>query len=315
VAFGAMAVLTGATLLRSWPGPDANLWVGTILIGAAIAVGNVAVPVFVKRAFPTRAALVTAIYVAVLGTCAGLAAAFAVPIAEASTLGWRAALAVWAFLSVLALVFWSAQAFRPSLTGGRSVPLSPARVNLWRSPVAWQLAAYMGLQSTVFYVAITWLPTVEQFLGYSAVVAGWHMFVFQVGGGVGNLLAPLFMRIGADERFALISPGVLAATAFTGLYFAPGGAVVWVAIIGLGSGVSFVTALSLMATRATSLKVAGQLSSMTQGVGYALCAVILLGAGALASTHTRAVVVVMIGASIAVAVTGLLAGRRRMVDA
>src|SRR5699024_10474185 len=30
----ALALLTVATVLRSWPGPDANLWIGTVLIGA-----------------------------------------------------------------------------------------------------------------------------------------------------------------------------------------------------------------------------------------------------------------------------------------
>src|SRR5699024_5716276 len=80
VTVAALLVLTGATVLRSWPGPNANLWIGTILIGAAIAVGNVAVPVFVKRSFPRQVATITGVYVAVLGICAGLAAAFAVPI-------------------------------------------------------------------------------------------------------------------------------------------------------------------------------------------------------------------------------------------
>src|SRR5690625_2317790 len=143
VAFGAMAVLTAATVLRSWPGPDANLWVGTILIGAAIAVGNVAVPVFVKRAFPEKAATITAIYVAVLGVCAGLAAALAVPIAEASVWGWRLSLGVWAGLTVLAVVYWAGQAIQAHpVSGGSSVPLGDKRANIWRSGVAWQLSVY-----------------------------------------------------------------------------------------------------------------------------------------------------------------------------
>src|SRR5690625_2135708 len=35
VTVSAMVLLTGATVWRSWPGPEANLWVGTVLIGAA----------------------------------------------------------------------------------------------------------------------------------------------------------------------------------------------------------------------------------------------------------------------------------------
>src|SRR5699024_2347942 len=99
-------------VLRSWPGPDANLWVGTVLIGAAIAVGNVTVPVIVKTSFPRATALVTAGYVAVLGIFAGLAAALAVPIAAASDLSWRLALGCWAALTLAGLVFWAARAAR-----------------------------------------------------------------------------------------------------------------------------------------------------------------------------------------------------------
>src|SRR5699024_7787891 len=120
VTVAAMLVLTGATVLRSWPGPDANLWIGTVLIGAAIAVGNVAVPVFVKRSFPDRTATITSIYVAVLGVCAGLAAALSVPIANASRLGWRLSLGVWAALTVLAVVYWAGQAIQARPVSGGS---------------------------------------------------------------------------------------------------------------------------------------------------------------------------------------------------
>lgn len=316
VTAAAMIVLTGATVLRSWPGPDANLWVGTILIGAAIAVGNVAVPVFVKRAFPEKAATITAVYVAVLGVCAGLAAALAVPIAQASDLGWRMSLGIWAVLAVLAVIYWASQALRAArIAGGSSVPLGEERVNLWRSPVAWQLAFYMGVQSSVFYVSLTWLPTVEQHLGFSAVTAGWHMFLLQISAVAGNLLAPVFMRIGPDERFATVLPAVFFLIALAGLYWAPAAALLWVSVLGAGTGSAFVVSLSLMATRAKHVATAGQLSAMSQGVGYAVAAVVLFTAGYIAGVNILGVLGVLLVAGILVGAIGLLAGRKRMVDA
>lgn len=311
----AMLVLTGATVLRSWPGPNANLWIGTILIGAAIAVGNVAVPVFVKRSFPDKTATITGIYVAVLGVCAGLAAALAVPIAEATTLGWRLALGVWAVITVLAVLFWGYQARNAHpVTGGASVSLEKD-INLWRSPVAWQLSIYMGIQSAVFYVSLTWLPTVEQHLGYSAVVSGWHMFALQIAGVGGNLLAPVFMKIGPDERFAAVLPGVFFVFSLTGLYYLPQAALVWVLVLGLGTGSAFVVSLSLMATRATNLATAGHLSAMSQGVGYVIAAIVLFTAGAIAGQNTMGVVLVLFISGVSVSIIGLLTGRKRMVDA
>src|SRR5699024_11692069 len=59
------------------------------------------------------------------------------------------------------------------------------------------------------YVSLTWLPSVEQGLGVSPVAAGWHMFLLQIAGVVGNLAAPVLMRIGRDQQFAAVLPGLL----------------------------------------------------------------------------------------------------------
>lgn len=313
VTVAAMVVLTGATVLRSWPGPDANLWIGTVLIGAAIAVGNVAVPVFVKRSFPERVAVITGIYVAVLGICAGLAAAFAVPLAEASPLGWRLALGVWAVLTVVALIHWAIKvASAPPSRGGSSTPLGE-RFPIWRSPVAWQLSVYLGAQGSVFYICLTWLPAVEQHLGYSPAVTGWHMFGLQLTGVIGNLLAPHLMKLGTDERLSTIAPGLASLISVFGFFWLPGAALVWVFIFGLGTGTSFVVSLSLIATRADTLTIAGQLSAMTQGIGYTITAALLFSSGVAYGKNPVGVLAIIGFAATVVAVAGLWAGRSRTV--
>lgn len=313
---GAMIVLTLATVLRSWPGPNANLWIGTLLIGASIAVGNVAVPVFVKRGFPHASETITGVYVAVLGVCAGISAAVAVPIADASLWGWRLSLGIWAGLTVLAVVFWAGQALaQDRVEGGSSVPIGTRNTNLWRSPQAWQLSLYMGSQSAVFYVGLTWLPTVEQHLGYSPVTAGLHMLGLQIAGIIGNLLAPVFMRVGPDERFAAVFPGVVYLVSISGLLTLPGLALLWILLLGFGTGISFVVALSLLATRASHITTAGKLSAMAQGIGYTFASIVLFTAGAIAGTNTVGVVFVLLCAGGLVGVMGFLTGRKHMVDA
>ncbi len=309
----ALALLTVATVLRSWPGPDANLWIGTVLIGAAIAVGNVTVPVIVKTSFPRATALVTAGYVAVLGIFAGLAAALAVPIAAASDLSWRLALGCWAALTLAGLVFWGTRAARvPAPVGGRSVLPGAGGGSLWRNATAWHISVYMGVQSSVFYVSLTWLPTVEQELGVDPVAAGWHMFVLQVAGVVGNLVAPALMRIGSDQRTAAVLPALMHLLGLAGILFAPGGVLIWVAILGLGTGSSFVVALSLVAVRARDVTTAGRLSSMAQAVGYAIAALLLFLAGPVQAHDSLAVLGVIAAGALGVLVFGSLAGRRRL---
>lgn len=362
----ALGVLTVATVLRSWPGPEANLWVGTVIIGAAIAVGNVTVPVIVKRDFASAAALVTGVYVAVLGIFAGLAAALAVPLAAVSTLTWRLSLGGWAVLTVLGLIYWLPQSrasggahrpgapavpadaaaapaaatpagptpagatppgsasAEPTPAGSPSAASTPAastpaastpaaRGTLWRNRDAWLLSCYMGVQSTTFYVALTWLPTVEQELGYSGSAAGWHMFLLQVLGIVGNFLAPALMRVGRDQRFTAILPGVFMVLGSVGMVLAPGGALLWVSVLGLGTGTAFVVSLTLIAVRAGDMHTAPRLSAMAQSIGYAITASGLLAAGVLHILGPSAVPLLIAGFGLATASLGTLVGRDRRI--
>ncbi|UNX55527.1 MFS transporter [Georgenia sp. TF02-10] len=331
---GALVVLTVATVLRSWPGPAANLWVGTVLIGATVAVGNVAMPVVVKQDFPSVVARTTGVYVAALSVCAALASGLAVPLAGLSTLGWRLSLGVWALLTVVAVAAWVPRALRPGpgrpgpLTGrpapgrppspaaGRPPspsPPRPAGPSVWRSGLAWQLAGYMGLQSTAFYVLVTWLPTLEQDLGISPADAGWYVSFFQVVGIAGNLGAPAVMRLGRDQRLAAALPGLLLAVAVVGMLVAPGLVLLWSAGIGLSTGAAFVISLSLMSLRAADAATAGRLSGMSQAVGYALAALGLVLAGVVRDlTGPGPWLLVLVGlVAVAMVILGLRVGTSR----
>ena len=309
----ALSVLALATVLRSWPGPEANLWVGTVLIGAAVAVGNVTVPVIVKRDFPTATPVVTGLYVAVLGIFAGLAAAFAVPLAAASTLSWRLSLGGWAVLTVLAFAVWLPRSRSAHAARTQRAPITAGSGALWRNRDAWLLSCYMGVQSGAFYISLTWLPTVEQELGYSDVASGWHMFVLQVCAIGGNLAAPVLMRLGRDERLTATLPGVFMIAGSIGLVLAPGAALVWMCVIGLGTGLSFVVALTLIAVRAGDLHTAPRLSAMAQSVGYAIAATGLLVAGVLHTLGPAAVPVWIAAVGLATAGLGPWVGRDRTI--
>ncbi len=97
-------VLIVATVVRSLPGNLANLWIGTVVMGAAIAVANVVLPELVKRDFPTEVPMVTGLYSTVLGATAAVASGLALPIAELG--GWRLGIGVWVLFSVVAALVW-----------------------------------------------------------------------------------------------------------------------------------------------------------------------------------------------------------------
>jgi CP family cyanate transporter-like MFS transporter len=355
-----LVVLALGTLLRSAPGTAANLWIGTALVGATVAVGNVLLPVVVKKDFPLRVPATTAWYVATQSVFAAIASGVAVPLAAVG--GWELALGVWAAPVALALAVWvprlraakvrtsapapaahrpaaaegaptayraptadrtasvdrsgtadrAASVDRTETTGGGDAPRAP-RDSVYRHRLAWLVAAYMGLQSTVFYTLLNWLPSVEQDLGVDPVTAGWHLFAFQAVAIVGNLAVPALMRVGGDQRVATtVVPG-LVIVAMAGVWLAPGLLWVWIVLIGLGTGSAFVVALSLVGLRAADPGTASQLSAMSQALGYGLAAAGLVLAGVLRDlTGPGATVLLVVGVVAVVQVlVGLRVGRSR----
>lgn len=294
----ALGVLIVGTLLRSGPGGQVWLWSGTVLLGAAIAIGNVLIPAIVKRDFPDRVPVLTGVYSAVLGGFAGVGSGLAVPLAGIG--GWRLALGVWAGWALLAALVWTTRlraarlplpvpSVDAAVTGaptGAAAPLegpaasqaaalsTPRTVpaSMWRSGTAWQVAAFFGLQSASFYTLITWFPSIEVSLGVAPAVAGWHLFLFQFLGIFGGLATgPLMTRRGG-ERSAAVGVTVLMVVAMTGLLVAPGWLLVWAIVAGVSTGSSIAVALTFVSVRARSTQAAGQLSGMAQGVGYLVAA-------------------------------------------
>src|SRR5699024_5295757 len=143
------------------------------------------------------------------------------------------------------------------------------RSRLWRTPAAWRLSAYMGVQSCAFYVVLNWLPSVEQEFGVAPSTAGWHMLGLQTMAFVGNMVAPVLLRVARDERVTANLPGVCLLAGSLGMLLAPGAVMLWVGVLGLGTGSAFVVSLPLLSMRAGDLRAAPQLSALAQSVEYA----------------------------------------------
>lgn len=307
----ATILLVAATVWRSVPGWIGNLWLGTALIGAAIAVGNVLVPALVKRDFPERIALLTGLYSAVLSVFAGVASGVAQPIGE--SFGWRIAVGCWALLSVVAALVWLPRLRGTERPDPAAVRAAGAQPSMWTSATAWQVAGYMAAQSTVFYLLVTWLPTIEAATGVEPVVAGWHLFLFQAVGVLAGLAVTALLHGRGDLRAVAAAVAALMLVGMLGFLLAPDLVVAWVVVAGLGSGASLVVALTLIAQRARGSVAAARLSGMAQGVGYLVAAFGPIGAGVLldATGDWRPVVWVVAGLAGIQALIGLFAGRDR----
>lgn len=89
IALGGVMI---GTLVRALPGFGSML-AGMVIMGATITVGNVVIPVIIRRDLPReRTAVATAAYTATLNVGSLLTALATVPLAEAR--GWSAALLI-----------------------------------------------------------------------------------------------------------------------------------------------------------------------------------------------------------------------------
>nr|WP_051723503.1 MFS transporter [Streptomyces albus] len=106
VLLAGMAAITAGVLLRPLAGGTAGFLAGSALALAGIALSNVLMPVVVKRWFPDRVGTMTGLYSMALALGTALAAASAVPVAQAFGGSWRAGLAVWALPALAAVLLW-----------------------------------------------------------------------------------------------------------------------------------------------------------------------------------------------------------------
>ncbi|MBB2940824.1 CP family cyanate transporter-like MFS transporter [Actinoplanes lutulentus] len=264
----ALLVLAAGGVVRAYTG-SFGLWAGTVVIGCAIAVGNVLVPAIVKRDYAANVSRATGIYTAFITLAAATASALAVPIAGLAD--WRLALSVWSVLALVVAVIWLPRT-RASAAPAETPAISAETVNVWRQPSAWLITAFMGLQSTTFYVLVTWLPTIEIAGGLSARTAGLHLFLYQGMGIIGGLAIPFLLREPGKRSAGAVVASLPVLVAILGLLVVPDLAVAWAAMAGLGQGAALVAALTLISLGGRDHAETTRLSGMAQSLGYLLAA-------------------------------------------
>jgi CP family cyanate transporter-like MFS transporter len=312
----ALGLLIVAIVVRSLPVAPA-LWIGTALLGIAIAVLNVVLPSLVKQEFPDRVGQVTGLYSAAQSIFAAIAAGLAVPVAAAAAGGWRTSLVIWAGLAIVALVFIAPQ-FRAGSNSSRgaAAPIHgvPGGASPWRSALGWQVTLFMGLQSTVYYVLITWLPSVEKTNGVSAAQAGFHQLLLNAFAIAGSLGVSTVIRRLPDQRIVAVGSSILMAIGITITMAFPTVAAVGVSISGIGVGASIVLALSLFGLRTAHPLEAARLSGMAQSIGYLLAAAgpILIGVLHDATGSWTIAIGVLFPVLVGQLIVGVLAGRARV---
>lgn len=266
----ALVMLIGLGI-RSGAGGVGGLILGTALLSAGIAMGNVLLPALAKKKMPQHIGLVVGLISATMSAASTLSAAIAVPLAQWQN--WRWPLGIWMLTALIAGLAWLR--IRAVDTDAGTPPdgsAPPRRLPVWRMPAAWAVSLCMGFQSVIFYGVVSFLPSVLVEKGMSALAAGAYGSVFQGTSLIGVIaISALF---GRHQRLLqpiglLIALVLLAGVAGVWLDVATR-MWLWVSLLGIGAAGLFSLSLMLFAARTTCAADAATLSGMAQAVGYAI---------------------------------------------
>jgi CP family cyanate transporter-like MFS transporter len=317
VLLGAMAVLTAGLLLRPAgaglpAGHLPGLLAGTAACGAAIALCNVLLPGLVKRDFPHRLGLMGGLYTTAICASAALGAGFTYPV-YAATGEWTAALWFWALPAAVVLLLFLPVALRQEAVRHTAVKDG---VNVWRSPVAWQVTIFMVLQAMMSFSVFAWLAPILRERGVDGASAGLIVSVSIVLQMLGSLFAPALAARFRDQRAINTVVALMTGGGFALSIFGPLDLVwVWAGLLGLGQGSLTAVALTMIMLRTRDGHTAAHLSGMMQGVGYGLgsTGTLLVGQLHQSTGSFTAAGVLFLAVGLLAAVFGYRAGRDRFV--
>ena len=317
------------SIVRSAGGAEAT-FTGTIIMGAFITIGNVVIPVIIRRDVPTaRVGIVTGAYTSAMNVSSMITSLATVPLSM--VFGWRGALLAWIGFVVLAALAWLVavgprRAFRwgpvkaAIETGAvdtvaidtRGIPIAAPEPRTWRNLSAVLLSLAFAGQAFSYYGLTAWFPTIlVEEVGYTAAQAGGSSAVFQIAAVVGALGVPLLsQRIGIPKTF--VGVAVLWLSFPIGMILAPAAWPAWGFFGGVAQGGGITIVFMLIVQLALTGTHARRLSAMVQGVGYALGATAPTLIGAVHdATGTWTLPIAVVLAALVVFTTAGLAGALR----
>ncbi|MFJ6661541.1 CynX/NimT family MFS transporter [Streptomyces sp. NPDC091377] len=326
VVCAGMAAITAGLLIRPYAGGTAGFLAASALALMGIAVSNVLMPVIVKRWFPDRVGSMTGLYSMALAFGTAIAAAVTVPLTGALGGGWQPGLAVWAALAATAVVPWILFARTSAPTpvnapdtaaGEQPAREEPAgRLRITRSPTAWALAVFFGLQATAAYITMGWMAQIFRDAGVAADTAGLLLAVTMVMGVPLAFVIPrLATRLPHQGPIVLVL-GACGLAGYAGLYLAPAaGAWAWALLLGIAN-CAFPLALTMVGMRARTGPGVAQLSAFAQSTGYLISipGPLLVGVLYQHSGGWGLPIALMAALLIPQILVGFLAGRNRTVE-
>ncbi|WP_100127962.1 CynX/NimT family MFS transporter [Streptococcus pseudopneumoniae] len=249
------------------------LYLGTLMVGASVAVINVLLPSLIQANQPKKIGFLTTLYVTSMGIATALASYLAVPITQARS--WKGLILLLTLLCLATFLVWLPN----HRYNHRLAPQTKqkSQIKVMRNKQVWAIIIFSGFQSLIFYTVMTWLPTMSIHAGLSSHQAGLLTSIFSLISIPFSMTIPsLTTSLSTRNRQLMLTLVSLAGVVGISMLFFPiNHFIYWLAIhllIGTATSALFPYLMVNFSLKTSAPEKTAQLSGLSQTGGYILAA-------------------------------------------
>lgn len=249
------------------------LYLGTLMVGASVAVINVLLPSLIQANQPKKIGFLTTLYVTSMGIATTLASYLAVPITQASS--WKGLILLLTLLCLATFLVWLPN----HRYNHRLAPQTKqkSQIKVMRNKQVWAIIIFSGFQSLIFYTVMTWLPTMSIHAGLSSHEAGLLTSILSLISIPFSMTIPsLTTSLSTRNRQLMLTLVSLAGVVGISMLFFPiNNFIYWLAIhllIGTATSALFPYLMVNFSLKTSAPEKTAQLSGLSQTGGYILAA-------------------------------------------
>ena len=253
-------------------------FITTFIIGVGITIGNVLLPVLVKKYYPKKLGLMTGFYAVVMNVGAAVAAGISYPILSSNIGGEKfstgLAVNIWIIIAIINIFVYTAMSKNSSVS---EIKDEHEKVHgYFKYSKMWTIMLSMGLQSALFYCSVSWFAEIMISKDFSPETAGLLLSISQFAQFPSTFIVPIL----ADKvHNKLIIPVVITIgylVSLVGMLYTSGNFVLmltFIIIFALAGGGSFSYVMYLFSVKSRNESEAADISGLAQSGGYLLAAV------------------------------------------
>ncbi|CTO48343.1 CynX/NimT family MFS transporter [Streptococcus pneumoniae] len=249
------------------------LYLGTLMVGASVAVINVLLPSLIQANQPKKIGFLTTLYVTSMGIATALASYLAVPITQASS--WKGLILLLTLLCLATFLVWLPN----HRYNHRLAPQTKqkSQIKVMRNKQVWAIIIFSGFQSLIFYTVMTWLPTMSIHAGLSSHEAGLLTSILSLISIPFSMTIPsLTTSLSTRNRQLMLTLVSLAGVVGISMLFFPiNNFIYWLSIhllIGTATSALFPYLMVNFSLKTSAPEKTAQLSGLSQTGGYILAA-------------------------------------------